>query len=599
MIYENRTDIDTQYTWDLSSIFPSDEAFLDALADLKTYPEKFAAFEGTLAQSAHNLLTYCSLDDEVGIKLGKLINYAQRKSDEDTRVALYQDYSNQVMSAYVTLASSQAWFTSELLSIPEDTMASFYREEPGLELYRRIFDKIFASKAHILSKEEEALLAGVGDLASQPENIFSQLNDADLTFEDALDSQGNAHPVTHGSYVPLLTSSDRELRKNAFTSMYKTYGSSKNTCAAILGAQTKQLHFFSKARKYESSLAYSLDNTEVPVEVYTNLIASVRNNLKHLHTYVGLRKKLLGLDELHFYDLYTPMVEDLDMSFTYEEACEIILEALQPLGEEYLSLVRKGLSERWIDVYENKGKRSGAYSAGGFGMHPVILLNFQGKLDDVFTLIHEMGHSIHTYLSCQEQPSCYSSYVIFVAEVASTCNEALLMQYFLKNTTDAKKRAYLLNHFLEQFRGTLYRQTMFAEFELAINQLTAQGNALTSEALCEMYKQLNTDYFGPEIVVDDDIALEWARIPHFYYNYYVYQYATGYAAAIALSQRILNEGAPAVEAYLSFLKGGNSQPPIDLLKGAGVDMATAQPINSALELFGELLEEMEALTQEL
>lgn len=599
MIYENRTDIDTQYTWDLSSIFSSDEAFLDALEDLKTYPEKFAAFEGTLAQSAHNLLTYCSLDDEVGIKLGKLINYAQRKSDEDTRVALYQDYSNQVMSAYVALASSQAWFTSELLSIPEDTMASFYREEPGLELYRRIFDKIFASKAHILSKEEEALLAGVGDLASQPENIFSQLNDADLTFEDALDSQGNAHPVTHGSYVPLLTSSDRELRKNAFTSMYKTYGSCKNTCAAILGAQTKQLHFFSKARKYESSLAYSLDNTEVPVEIYTNLIASVRNNLKHLHTYVGLRKKLLGLDELHFYDLYTPMVEDLDMTFTYEEACEIILEALQPLGEEYLSLVRKGLSERWIDVYENKGKRSGAYSAGGFGMHPVILLNFQGKLDDVFTLIHEMGHSIHTYLSCQEQPSCYSSYVIFVAEVASTCNEALLMQYFLKNTTDAKKRAYLLNHFLEQFRGTLYRQTMFAEFELAINQLTAQGNALTSEALCEMYKQLNTDYFGPEIVVDDDIALEWARIPHFYYNYYVYQYATGYAAAIALSQRILNEGAPAVEAYLSFLKGGNSQPPIDLLKGAGVDMATAQPINSALELFGELLEEMEALTQEI
>ncbi|MGN0301296.1 MAG: oligoendopeptidase F [Anaerotardibacter sp.] len=598
MIYENRSDIDPQYTWDLSSIFSSDEAFLEALEELKTYPEKFAAFEGTLATSASNLLAYCALDDEADVKLGKLFNYAQRKSDEDTRVALYQDYQSQVMNAYVALASSQAWFTSELLSISEETMDAFYAQEPGLELYRRAFDRIFANRAHILSKEEEALLAGVGDIASQPENIFSQLNDADLTFEDALDSKGQPHPVTHGSYVPLLSAPDRELRKNAFTSMYKAYGSCKNTCAAVLGAQTKQLHFFSKARKHESSLAYSLNNTEVPVEVYTNLIAAVRNNLNHLHMYVGLRKKLLGLDDLHFYDLYTPMVEDLDMTFTYEEACEIILKALEPMGEEYLSLVRKGLSERWIDVYENKGKRSGAYSAGGYGMHPVILLNFQGKLDDVFTLIHEMGHSIHTYLSCQEQPSCYSSYVIFVAEVASTCNEALLMQYFLNTTTDPKQKAYLLNHFLEQFRGTLYRQTMFAEFELAINELTAKGNALTSEALCQMYKQLNVDYFGPEIVVDGDIALEWARIPHFYYNYYVYQYATGYAAAIALSQRILNGGESAVQDYLGFLKGGNSKPPIDLLKGAGVDMATTQPIESALSLFGELLEEMEALVQE-
>ena len=344
-------------------------------------------------------------------------------------------------------------------------------------------------------------------------------------------------------------------------------------------------------RKYGSALEYCLDHTEVPTEVYTNLISTVHKNLPAMHRYVKMRKEALGVDELHFYDLYVPLVEDVEMDFTYEQACELILKALEPMGEDYLALVRKGLSERWIDVYETPGKRSGGYSAGGYGMHPVILLNFQGKLDDVYTLIHEMGHSIHTYLSSHNQPPVYSDYVIFVAEVASTCNEALLTRYLLKTETDPKRRAYILNHFLEQFRGTMYRQTMFAEFELEVNEMAARGEGITADALCEKYRQLNELYFGPDIVVDDEIALEWARIPHFYYQYYVYQYATGFAAAIALSNRILDEGASAVEDYLGFLKGGSSKPPIELLRGAGVDMASAQPIDDALALFDHLLDQ--------
>ncbi len=354
----------------------------------------------------------------------------------------------------------------------------------------------------------------------------------------------------------------------------------------------KQLKFFSDVRNYPSSLDYCLDATEVPADVYTNLIGTVRGKLSSMHKYMELRKRALGVDELHFYDLYVPIVQDVEMRFSYEEACELIVEALEPMGEEYLALVRKGLSERWVDVYETPGKRSGAYSAGGYGMHPVILLNFQGELDDVYTLIHEMGHSIHTFLSCQNQPSVYSDYVIFVAEVASTCNEALLTQHLLKTCTDPGQRAYVLNHFLEQFRGTIYRQTMFAEFELKVNEIAARGEGVTAEALCDLYRQLNADYFGPGIVLDEEIAVEWARIPHFYYQYYVYQYATGYSAAIALSNRILKEGPGAVQDYIGFLSGGSSKTPIELLKGAGVDMASPEPIAAALDSFDELVDEM-------
>lgn len=590
--YSSRDEISEQYRWDLTSIFENDEAFLSALEKAKNYPEQCLSFQGRISQSPETLLEYLRFDDEMSIELSKLVNYANRKADEDTRSSLYQDYSSQVMSLYVSISGACSWFASELLSINEETMNQFYQQCPDLELYRRALDVIFRRRDHVLTPAEEKLLASAGDMASQPENVFSLLNDADLSFEDALDSKGEAHPVTHGSYIPLMMSSDRTLRENAYQSLYSTYKQFRNTFAATLGAQNKQLKFYSDARKYPSMLASALDGNEVPTEVYTNLIEAVHHNLPALHNYVKLRKELLGVDELRFSDLYVPIVDDIDLTFTYEQACEIILEALKPMGEEYLALVRKGLSERWVDVYETPGKRSGAYSAGGFGMHPVILMNFQGKLDDVFTLIHEMGHSIHTYLSCENQPSCYSDYVIFVAEVASTCNEALLTHYFLEHAKNERERAYFLNHFLEQFRATLYRQTMFAEFELKVSELAAQGVGITADALCEIYRKLNEDYFGSDIVVDDNIALEWARIPHFYYCFYVYQYATGFAAAITLSQRILNGGIPERDDYLNFLKGGSSKPPIDLLRGAGVDMMSTLPIENALAQFDTMIDEM-------
>lgn len=597
MEVKSRDEIEAKYHWDLASIYATDEAFLQALEQAKQYPAQCAAYQGKVSQSPQELLSFLRLDDEVSVALSRLVNYAQRKSDEDTRISKYQDFSSQAMSLYVAVSSAQAWFTPELLSLDQETMEKFYAQCPELELYRRSLDRIFRRKEHTLSPSEEALLASAGEMAAQPDNIYSMFADADLTFADAVDSQGEKHPVTHGTYGPLLYSQDRALRKSAFQSCYAGYGQFRNTCAATLNAQTKQLKFFADARKYPNTLAAALDATEVPVEVYTNLIDAVHRNFPAMHKYTRLRRKLLGVDELHFYDLYVPMVGDVDMHFTYEEACDLILKALEPMGEEYCSIVRQGLAQRWIDVYENPGKRSGAYSAGGYSMHPFILLNFQGTLNDVFTLIHEMGHSMHTYLSCANQPSCYSDYVIFVAEVASTCNEALLMQYLLKTTTDKRQRAYLINYFLEQFRTTLYRQTMFAEFELAVNRMTERGEGLTADALCEKYRQLNADYFGPDIVVDDEISLEWARIPHLYYNYYVYQYSTGYAAAIALSQKILQEGKPAVERYLNFLKGGSSKPPIELLRGAGVDMATAQPIDDALKLFDSLIDEMDELVK--
>lgn len=590
--YSSREEIDEQYRWDLSSIFESDEAFLAALEEAKKLPPRFASFQGKISTSAADLLAYLKLDDEAGLILTKLVNYAERKSDEDTRESRYQDYSSQVMTLWVSLSSASSWFTSELLSLSEQEMEGFYSQEPELELYRRCLDVIFSRREHVLSPAEEKLLAAAGDMANQPDNIFSLLNDADLTFPDAHDAEGAAHPVTHGSYIPLMMSADRTLRESAYESLYSSYRQFRNTFAATLGAQNRQLKFFAEARRYESALEAALSANEVPTQVYTNLIETVHNNMDAMYKYVALRKELLDVDELRFSDLYVPIVDDVELTFTYEEACDIILEALRPMGENYLALVRRGLSERWIDVYETPGKRSGAYSAGGYGMHPVILLNFQGKLDDVFTLIHEMGHSIHTYLSCANQPVCYSDYVIFVAEVASTCNEALLTRYLLDHAKNERERAYFLNHFLEQFRATLYRQTMFAEFELKVAELTSQGAGITADALCGIYKELNAQYFGDGIALDENIALEWARIPHFYYRFYVYQYATGFAAAIALSQRILDLGEQGREDYLGFLKGGSSKPPIDLLRGAGVDMLSPEPVEDALKLFDEMVDEM-------
>ncbi|MDD5938802.1 MAG: oligoendopeptidase F [Clostridiales bacterium] len=593
----SRSQADPQYTWALTDIFPTDDAWRAAFASAKAFIPRVAAYQGRLAESGTVLYEYMALDDEMTEAFDALINYAQRKGDEDTRVAVYQNMLAQLTSLLVELNSASAFDTPEILSISDECLDRLYAEEPRLELYRRKLDRVRRRRPHVLSDPEERILAAAGDLSQAPDNIFSMFNDADLTFPDAVDSQGKSHPVTHGTYIPLMESTDRALRKSAFEGLYSVYGQYRNTSAAVLSAQVRQLLFFAKARKYESTLHAALDANEVPVEVYHNLIDTVHQNMGHMHRYVSLRKKLMGVDELHMYDLYAPIVADVDMKVPYESAKELVIEALRPLGEEYIHILTRGLNERWVDVYENQGKRSGAYSAGA-RVHPYVLLNYTDTLNDAFTLAHEMGHSLHSYLSNTTQPVAYADYVIFVAEVASTCNEALLMEYLLSRTDDNRQRAYLINYFLEQFRTTLYRQTMFAEFELKINEMAQRGEGLTAEALNSLYHQLNVEYFGPDMVVDEQIDLEWSRIPHFYYNYYVYQYATGYAAAIALSRRILKEGAPAVEDYLNFLRGGCSADPITLLRGAGVDMASPQPIAQALELFGQLIDELDELLSE-
>lgn len=593
MAYESREEIDSKYKWDLSSMFPSDEAFEAGLEELKAYCPKLLAFKGKISTSAQALLEFLQLEDQMTLLLYKIINYAERKSDEDTRVAKYQAYVANATSVYTQVGEATSWFAAELLAIPAESVEKFYVEVPALEFYRRKLNKILNQREHTLSAEEEALLARAEELAVQPTNIFSMFDDADLTFDDAVDSEGKTHKLTSGSFVPLLMDADRVLRESAFKQLYSRFGEFRNTSAAILTSQVKNLQFFSSSRKYASSLEAALAENEIPVEVYNNLIDAVHQNFPAFYKYVDLRKRVMGLDELHFWDVYTPLVDDVDMKFTYEEACDLIVKALAPMGEEYVNLVKKGLESRWVDVYETPGKRSGAYSAGGKGMNPVMLLNFQGGLDDVYTLIHEMGHSLHTYFSSHNQEITYSDYSIFVAEVASTCNEALLSHYLLEHETDPARHAYILNHFLEGFRGTIYRQCMFAEFERDISQMNADGVALNAEVLSERYGKLCAEYFGPGIELDEEIKLEWSRIPHFYYNFYVYQYCIGFSAAIALSQRILSEGEPAVKDYIGYLSGGCSKTPIELLRGAGVDMATPDPVNAALKYFGELVDQLE------
>ena len=589
-----RADVPEKDKWAIQDLFATDDDWRAALAKAKEFIPRITAFRGRLAESGAALLSFFRLDDEISLAFDALVHYAQRRSDEDTRVAAYQEMVSQVTRFAVEIQSAAAFETPELLAISDEDMNRLYAEAPELELYRLNIDRIRRRREHVLSDKEEAILAAAGEMAASPDDIYSMLNDADLKFPGAVDKDGNKHPVTHGTFIPLMQSYDRVLRKSAFDSLYSVYGQFRNTSAATLSAQLKQLLFFANVRKYPSTLDAALDGNEVPTEIYRNLIDAVHRSFAPMYRYVALRKKLLGVDELHMYDLYVPVVDGVEMKFTFEEAKEIALKALAPLGEDYLNLLREGFANGWIDVYENEGKRSGAYSAGA-RVHPYVLLNFKGTLDDVFTLVHEMGHSIHSYLSNKTQPTAYQDYVIFVAEVASTCNEALLMEYLLSVTTDKKERAYLINHFLEQFRGTLYRQTMFAEFELAANEMTQRGEGTTAEALCAMYKKLNEQYFGPEMNVDEEISLEWARIPHFYYDYYVYQYATGYAAAIALSRRILREGEAAVKDYLGFLSGGCSADPITLLRGAGVDMASPKPIEDATKLFDEMISEMEKI----
>lgn len=592
-----RSEADPKYTWALEDVYANNDLWKADLEKARALPAQLAAYKGHLGDSAQKLLEFLQLGDGISVLFDSLYGYAQRRSDEDTANSLYQGMTSQAMSAMVAVDAASSFETPELLAIPDDKLEQFYKDEPALETYRLALTRIRSKRAHILSDAEEKLLAAAGEMSQAPDSVYSVFADADLKFPSATDKDGNSHPVTHGTYIPLMHSADRVLRKSAFESLYSVYGQFRNTAAALLSAQVKQLKFYADARKYDSTLQASLDGNYVPTEVYTNLISAVHENMAPMYRYVNLRRKLLGVDELHMYDLYTPIVSDVDVDIPYEEAKQTVYDALACMGDDYRAILKEGFDNRWIDVYENVGKCSGAYSAG-LRKHPYVLLNYSGTLDSMFTLAHEMGHAIHSYLSNKHQPVAYSNYSIFVAEVASTCNEALLMQHLLKTTKDKKRRAYLINYFLEQFRTTLYRQTMFAEFELEINRRNERGESLTAESLNALYHELNHQYFGDDIVIDKEIDLEWARIPHFYYDYYVYQYATGYSAAIALSRRILKEGAPAVKDYIHFLSGGCSTDPISLLRGAGVDMASTTPIHEALQLFDELITEMEQLMEE-
>ncbi len=592
-----RSEIAEQDKWAIHDIYATDELWEADLQKAKDLIPTVSAFAGKLGGSAQNLLDYMKLTEEIAVLADALGNYAMRRSDEDARVSKYQAIVGSLMSTYVALEAASSFSTPEIMAISDETMEKFYAELPELERYRRYLNNIRRRRAHVLTPAEEKLLAAAGEMANAPDTIYGMFNDADVTFPDAIDSEGNHHPLSQGTYISYMESSDRALRKSAFENLYRTYGSYKNTISAILSAQVKQLQFFADARKYSSAMEASLDATNVPTSVYTNLIEAVHKNMDKMYRYVALRKKLLGVDELHMYDIYTPLVEDVAKKASIDEAKQTVYDALAPLGEEYRKVLKQGFDSRWIDVYENAGKRSGAYSAGA-RVHPFVLLNYTGTLDSQFTLAHEMGHAMHSYLSNHTQTPLDADYVIFVAEVASTCNEALLMEYLLGKTTDKKERAYLINHFLEQFRTTLYRQTMFAEFELNIGKMAQEGTSLTPDVLNAEYRRLNRLYFGEEVVLDDEIDMEWMRIPHFYYNYYVFQYATGYAAAIALSRRILREGESAVKDYLGFLSGGCSKSPIDLLRGAGVDMSTTAPVEEALKLFDELIGEMEQLMQD-
>ncbi|MBQ6551126.1 MAG: oligoendopeptidase F [Lachnospiraceae bacterium] len=590
-----RSEVPEEYTWNLKDLFESDEAWLTEMEALRGKVPELSAYEGKLQDSAETLLGFFRLSDEISIRLSTLFGYASQKGDEDTGNSFYQDLRGKAMAVSVAIASASAFSDAEIMTIPDDTLARFFDECPELATYKRPIEKLKKKAEHILSPKEEALLAAAGELSQAPERIGSMLRNADLKWGTVTDSEGTAWPLSNGSFVPLLESPDRAFRKAVFEKYYDHLGEVKNTIAATLDGQFKQLMFFQKARKYGSTLEAALSRTEVPMSVYHNLIRAMHDNMEQMYRYVRLRKKLLGVPELHMYDVYTPIVPDAAKEIPFEQAKATVLEALSVLGKDYTDILETGFNSRWIDVYENVGKRSGAYSSGSARVHPYVLMNYSDNLDSQFTLAHEMGHSLHSYFSVRNQPVCTARYVIFVAEVASTVNEVLLISHLLNNTTDKKERAYLINHFLDQFKGTVYRQTMFAEFELAMGEMAESGKALTADALCAKYHELNKLYFGPDMVSDDGIALEWARIPHFFMNYYVFQYATGFCAAVAIARRILSEGEPAVRDYKKFLSSGSSQDPISLLKIAGVDMSSPEPVREALKYFGDLVEEMEAL----
>ena len=588
---KKRSEADSKYTWKLEDMVAEDSQWEQMFKEASGEISEYASYKGRLAGSADTLYACLLFDDKLSQKIERLYVYARMRSDEDTTVQRYQDMFSRAQTLSYRAAENSSFLVPEILSMDRELLEQYMAADNGIGHFKRALEIILARRDHTLSGEMEELLAQSYDATQGASQIFTMFNNADVKFPVITGESGEGIQITHGNYISLMENQDRRIRKDAFEGLYSVYEQFSNTLAAAFSSNVKQAVFYAKAKKYASSREYYLADNEVPELVYDNLVKAVRENIVKLHEYTRVRKDVLGVDELHMYDLYVPMVAAADRRYTYEEAKSIVLEGLAPLGEEYLSLLKQGFDSRWIDVYENEGKRSGAYSWGTYGSHPYVLLNFHGTLNDVFTLAHEMGHSIHTWYSDRNQPFTYAGYKIFVAEVASTCNEALLIRHLLKKAGSREEKAYLLNHFLESFRGTLFRQTMFAEFEDMAHKRAASGESLTAESLCNAYRQLNTDYFGPAMTVDRQIDYEWERIPHFYTPFYVYQYATGFSAAVAISSRIMSGEPGALEGYKKFLSGGCSMKPIDLLKLCGVDMSTTRPVDEALGFFGELLEE--------
>lgn len=593
-----REEADARYKWAIEDLYKDDEDWKRDYELLKSRIPELTKFRGRLGESAEVLLSMQKLSDELNQLLEKVYVYANQRLHENTDNSTYQNLASQAQGLLVELSESLSFVEPELMELPDGIIETFLDKNEELSVYRQYFENIIRQKKHVLPTEQEQLLAAMGEVAESPKDIFSMFNNADIRFLEITGEDGHPVQVTHGRYMSLMQSRNRQVRKDAFEAMYGVYGDWRNTLAAMYRANVKQEAFLAKAHKYTSDLEAALDGSHIPVKVYEQLIEAVHESMPLMYRYMKLRKKLLGVEELHMYDLYVPVIEQDHSEIPFEQAKKTVLEGLAPMGEEYLHLLREGFDHGWIDVYENQGKRTGAYSWGAYGTHPYVLLNYQGTLHDVFTLAHEMGHALHSWYSDEHQPYIYAGYRIFVAEVASTCNEALLIHYLMeqsKKAGDRKKTMYLMNYFLEQFRTTLFRQTMFAEFEKITHGLQEQGETLTADRLCEIYYDLNKLYFGEEICVDQEIAMEWARIPHFYTPFYVYQYATGFSAAIALSKQILEQGAPAVEQYKKFLKGGSSMYPLELLKMAGVDMEQKAPVQDALAVFAQYLDEMERL----
>ncbi len=595
---KTRSEIPEEYKWDINTMYVEASHWESDFKKAQARIQEITSMKGRVTESSDTLLKTLELELELDRGLSNLYTYAKMKQDENTKDAHYQGLTSRAETLLVKAASAGSFITPEILGAEAQTIYDFINSNDGLAAYKQYLDNILRNKPHVLSAGEEAILAGAGELASAPSNIFGMLNAADLKFPVVKDSEGNDLQLSHGNFVPTLESGDRRLRKDAFEAYYTVYEDHKNALSMMVQSEVKKNIFYANARGYESARHASLFKNNIDVTVYDRLIEAVNQYLPSMHKYMALRKKALGVDELHMYDVYTPIVKNIDMKVPYDKAKQMVLEAVAPLGKQYGLIVKEAFENRWIDVYENIGKRSGAYSWGTYDSKPFILLNYHDTLDNMFTLAHEMGHSVHSYLTHKNQPYVYGNYSIFLAEVASTTNEVLLTRHLLNTLDDGPQKLYVLNHYLESFRGTVFRQTMFAEFERDIHEMVERGEALTPQSLNAHYRMLNEKYYGKDMVIDPQIDLEWARIPHFYYNFYVFQYATGFSSAVSLAENIVEKGQPAVDKYLDFLSAGSSKYPLDILKGAGADMLSGEPVRSALEKFDQLVDEMTRLMEE-